>query len=79
MKDVRFSKPALKQLLKLQPQDAKRIRAKIDAFASGDSADVARMVGSPFHRIRVGQWRVIVDDDGLVVLVVKVGHRREVY
>jgi len=32
-------------------------------------------------RIRVGDYRVIyrVEDDRLVVLVVKVGHRREVY
>lgn len=79
MKEVRFSKPALKQLLRLQPDHARRIRAKVDAFAAGDSADVTRLVGSPFFRIRVGQWRVIVDDDGVVVLVVKVAHRREAY
>lgn len=40
------------------------------------------LVGAPGRlRIRVGDWRIIyrVEDARLVVLVVEVGHRREVY
>jgi mRNA-degrading endonuclease RelE of RelBE toxin-antitoxin system len=33
------------------------------------------------YRIRVGDYRVIynIEDDRLIVLVVKIGHRRDVY
>jgi mRNA interferase RelE/StbE len=33
------------------------------------------------YRLRVGDWRVVytLRDDVLVVLVLRVGHRREVY
>jgi mRNA interferase RelE/StbE len=36
---------------------------------------------SPWLRVRVGDYRIIydVDDDGLVVIVAIIGHRREVY
>lgn len=34
-----------------------------------------------FYRIRSGDWRVVytIQDDKLIVLVVRIGHRREVY
>ena len=33
------------------------------------------------YRIRVGDYRIIchIDDDILVVLVIRIGHRREIY
>ncbi len=40
------------------------------------------LVGEPgAYRIRAGDWRVVytVDDDAILVVVVKLGHRREVY
>jgi mRNA interferase RelE/StbE len=40
-----------------------------------------RLTGGDAYRIRVGDYRIIyaVADELLVVLIVKVGHRREVY
>ena len=42
---------------------------------------VKKLAGRDAWRIRVGDYRVIyeIHDDGLEVLVVVVGHRREVY
>lgn len=39
------------------------------------------MKGSDLYRLRVGDWRVVyaLRDDVLMVLVVRIGHRREVY
>jgi mRNA interferase RelE/StbE len=44
------------------------------------SANVKALVGGGY-RLRVGDWRVIytLEDDALVVLVLRVGHRREIY
>lgn len=40
-----------------------------------------KMKGKNLYRIRVGEYRVIYDiqDKKLVVLIVKVGHRRDIY
>jgi len=37
--------------------------------------------GKDLYRIRVGAWRIVyrIEDAVLVVLVVRIGHRREVY
>lgn len=66
----------------------KNITAKIDAHIVA-LATTPRPVGSKklrgvnptTYRLRVGDYRVVyrVDDGGRVVLVVDVGHRREVY
>ncbi|CAG0971771.1 hypothetical protein MYXO_01344 [Myxococcaceae bacterium] len=37
--------------------------------------------GGGYYRLRVGDYRVVyaIEDDVLLVLVVRIGHRREVY
>ncbi|MEO5332203.1 MAG: hypothetical protein H7839_09280 [Magnetococcus sp. YQC-5] len=43
------------------------------------TGDVVRMKGVDFFRLRVGGWRVVFDDDGLVVTVEKIASIGEVY
>jgi mRNA interferase RelE/StbE len=40
-----------------------------------------KLTGSDLWRIRVGDYRIVysIEDDRLLVLVIRVGHRREVY
>jgi mRNA interferase RelE/StbE len=60
----------------------RRIVEKIEALADDPRpAGSVKLTGHGAYRIRVGDYRVIyaVADDQLVVLVVEVGHRREVY
>lgn len=40
-----------------------------------------KLQGQPYHRIRVGDYRIVyqIKDDVLIVLVVSIGHRREIY
>lgn len=42
---------------------------------------VKRLVGEDGYRLRVGDYRVLfqIEDDRLIVLVLQIGHRREVY
>lgn len=42
---------------------------------------VKKLTGRDYHRIRIGDYRVIysIEDSRLVVLVVEVGHRKKVY
>jgi mRNA interferase RelE/StbE len=74
--------PAAKQLAKLDPQIRKRVDHAITALADNPRPTGSKkLVGVDAWRIRVGDWRIIyqIHDDRLIVLVVRVGHRRDVY
>lgn len=40
---------------------------------------VKRLKGDPFLRLRVGDYRVIFTEEGIVLTVLRVGHRRKIY
>lgn len=79
MKKIAYSKTALKTLRKIPVKTAKVIRDKIKAYAAGEQVDVTKMKASAYLRIRVGEWRVIMDDNGTVVTILKIGPRGDVY
>ena len=80
---VQFAGAAKKQIRKLDGGIRKRISAAIDALAQEPRPDgVKKLAGADdLWRIRVGDYRVIyqIQDLHLVVLIVKIGHRGEVY
>jgi len=79
---VDILRSALKQLAKIDRPDQSRIIAAIRALAN-DPRPVGckKLSGRPAWRIGIGAYRVIYEiiEKQLVVLVVAVGHRREVY
>lgn len=84
--DYKVTERAIKQLRKLGPQASQRVIAFLDERIQG--GDDPRQFGKAlrgdlgeFWRYRTGDYRILcrIDDGELVVLVVKVGHRREVY
>ncbi|MBD5780983.1 type II toxin-antitoxin system RelE/ParE family toxin [Pelagicoccus sp. NFK12] len=84
--DYRITDWAIKQLRKLGPEASRRVIAFLDERIK-DSAD-PRQFGKAlrgelgeFWRYRVGDYRVLcrIEDGEFVVLVVKVGHRSDVY
>jgi mRNA interferase RelE/StbE len=80
---IEFSNAALKQLKKLPVKVRTRIQTKIDELADNPRPNgVIKLEDSDKgYRIRVGNYRVLYDifDDVLVVSVVRVGHRKDVY
>lgn len=79
---VKISEYARKQLKKLNKQESQRIVIAIGRLRTAPRAgSVKKLTGSSSWRLRVGDYRVVYDiyDDVLVVLVVKVAHRKEVY
>ena len=79
---VTMLRSAQKQLAKLDAQTRSRIASAIHALAENPRPpDCKKLTGRPAWRIRVGMYRVIyeIQDKELVVLVVTIGHRREVY
>jgi mRNA interferase RelE/StbE len=79
---IEFTKAASKQLKKLPTEEQTRIRAKIDELANNPRPDgVVKLTNSESYRIRAGSYRVLYDifDDILLISVVKVSHRKDVY
>jgi mRNA interferase RelE/StbE len=80
---IEFTKQAAKQFKVLPDLEQQRISTKIDALAIEPRAvGAVKLVGAEdLYRIRVGDYRIIynIQDDLLLVLVVKIGHRRDVY
>lgn len=77
-------KPSASKALSELPREAQeRIRARIDGLADDPRPYGVKRLKGPegFLRLRVGDYRVIytVRDDVLLVLVVRIAHRREVY
>ncbi|WMT45518.1 MAG: type II toxin-antitoxin system RelE/ParE family toxin [Cuniculiplasma divulgatum] len=79
--EVLFSDLALKQLRKLDQEARQRIIATIERIRVRPDAYVKKLVGDEGYRLRVGNYRVILDLDKekLIILVLRIGHRRNVY
>jgi mRNA interferase RelE/StbE len=74
---------AARQLRKFDPQVRRRIQAAAELLATEPRPPAAtRLVGgSGEWRVRTGDYRIVyeIEDDQLLVLVLRVGHRREIY
>jgi mRNA interferase RelE/StbE len=79
MKPIVFTPAAARQWGKLSPDIRRRIEGRLMEFASSGKGDVRRLKGRAGARLRVGDWRVIFDETRDNIVVVAVGHRREVY
>ncbi len=79
--EVLFSDLALKQLRKLDQEIRQRIIAMIERIRIRPDDYVRKLVGDDGYRLRVGNYRVIMDLDRekLIILALRIGHRRNVY
>ena len=81
--EVRLAPAAVRQLRTLDPPGRRWVQAAIDLLAEEPRPPGARQLvgGAGEWRVRTGDFRIIYDirDGELLVLVIKVGHRRDVY
>ena len=80
---VEFRPAVLKSLKRLPKKDLRRIRKRIDELAENlpDTVTTKIKGNNSFYKIRSGDYRIIyeIHDDRLVILVLKIGHRKDVY
>ena len=82
MKDVAYSRSALRTLRRIPRNEAERIRSKIEQYAANPAAqanNVKKLQGREGYRLRVGDWRVIFDENHVVIDVLAIGPRGGVY
>jgi len=81
MKPITYTRSALKSLRRMPANTAKRIVAKVEEYAADPTAqanNVTALKGRSGIRMRIGDWRVIMDD-GAVLAVLEIGPRGGVY
>lgn len=80
---VEFRPAVLKSMKRLPKKELLRIKKKIDGLAENLPAPATTKIkgNNPFHRVRTGNYRIVYQilENRLVILVVKVGHRKDVY
>lgn len=82
MKQISYTKAAIKALRRMPANTAKLIRTKIEAYAQDprtQASNVKSLKGREGIRLRVGDWRVIMDDQGNVLAVLDIGPRGGIY
>jgi mRNA interferase RelE/StbE len=79
---ISIKQSAAKALEKIPKDDRLRVISAIDQLKTNPTAGgVLKGEFAGLRRIRIGSYRVVyeVQDQKLVVLVIRIGHRREVY
>ena len=81
---IRFTPKAAKQVEKFDAAVAKRIRSFLEqklARLENPLSLGKKLVNEEFWRYRVGDYQILtnIDDDQILILIVEVAHRREVY
>ncbi|HSV29137.1 MAG TPA: type II toxin-antitoxin system RelE/ParE family toxin [Candidatus Omnitrophota bacterium] len=82
---IHYETRAIKDLKAIDQTARDRIVGKIVQYAAAPASqanNVKHLTGSPFYRLRVGDYRVIFSLDGevaTVMTVIRVRHRREAY
>jgi len=79
VKQILFTPAATRQWVKLSNDVRRRIDARLSEFAAAGKGDVKRLKGRTGVRLRVGDWRVIFEENDVHIIIVAVGHRREIY
>ena len=79
--EIIFSDLSLKQLKKLEKPLQERIVTVIERCRIRPQDHVKKLVGNPYYRLRVGDYRVVMDirKGELRILVLEIGHRRNIY
>ena len=79
---IEYDPSAVRDLKKLPPDIRKRIVSKIEILSKNPHPPGSvKMSGHEVYRLRVVDYRVIyaIANELLVVLIVEIGHRREIY
>ena len=79
--EVVWSDSAAGQLKKLDRTVARRIFDKVGELRETPHRFVRKLANSPYYRLRIGDYRVILDiqETVLRILVLKAGHRKSIH
>lgn len=74
--EVYYSKQAIKFLKKQNTITRNRIRNAIQRLPSGD---VKKLQGISSYRLRIGNYRIIFEQNGIVLYIMRIDNRGQIY
>ena len=80
--EIEIKKSAVKEINKLPKNNLVRIVEKIKELSTNPRPQGSKKLsGDEKYRIRVGTYRILysIEDEKLIIFVVKVGHRKDIY
>ncbi len=80
--EIVFKRSVYKDLKPIPKADVKRLIARVDDLADNPRGPACeKLSGQERYRVRQGIYRIVyeIEDDRLIVTIVKVGHRGQVY
>ena len=79
--EIIFTDTSRKQFRKLEKDVQERIIKILERIRIRPESYVKKLIGDPGYRLRVGDYRVILDiqKSELIILVIKIGHRKNIY
>jgi len=79
--EIIFTDTSRKQFKKFEKDIQERIIKAIERIRIRPEAHIKKLVGDPGYRLRVGEYRIILDieKEKLIILVIKIGHRKNIY
>ncbi|MCL5989477.1 MAG: type II toxin-antitoxin system RelE/ParE family toxin [Candidatus Thermoplasmatota archaeon] len=79
--EVKWTETTARFLEKMESVDADRILEKMKLVSKNPFHYIKRLKGIPLYSLRTGKYRVImsIEREKLVILVVEVGNRKNVY
>ena len=81
MYEIKFTNTAKKQFLKLENNIQERIGSVLERIKIRPEHFVEKLIGESGYKLRVGDYRIFLDinNNQLIILILKVGHRRNIY
>jgi mRNA interferase RelE/StbE len=77
--EIIISSPSSKYLSKLPLGIKARVEAAIEDLKDNLKGEVKKLVNDPGYRMREGDYRVVFEVEGGIVMINKVAHRRDIY
>lgn len=79
--EIIYTRRAVKDLSKLDSETTERIREALERYVKTPLDYAKKMVDPALgtYRFRIGEYRVIFDFEGDKLVILRIGHRREIY
>ena len=81
--NVEFRPSVLKSLKQLPKRDLIRIKSKVDSLCQNlpDPFTTKMKGNNSLHKVRIGNYRIVyeIQNEELIILIIKIGHRKDVY
>ena len=81
MYELLYTRRAFEDIEELDAVVKKRLVAKLDEFGKDPFRVSEKLTNSKLgqYRFRVGNYRIVFDTHGQKIIILRIGHRREIY